>query len=305
MTGASSMTLTRSVVVGGGAVGSMFAALLGDAGSHVCVVDRAAPPHPQPGGAGFEQADIAAPTPRVLEELRGADLVVLALPEDVAIAAVGQVAGEMRPGALLVDTSSVKLAICGAMRAEASHLEAVGLNPMFAPSLDMAGRPIAAVVVRGGPRTTELFGVLARRGGRLVELAADKHDRLAAAVQALPHAAILAFGVALAELDVDPRELAQIAPPPCTTMLALLARIVSSVPAVYWEVQAGNPHGVAARASLGGAVSRLITTVDRKDEEAFARALLSAQHALGGQLPHYRDLCAAIFKKLAGSGELV
>jgi prephenate dehydrogenase len=290
------------VIVGGGGVGSMFAALLGDAGSQVCVVDLAPPPIPWPGGVAFEQADITAPTDRVHDALRRAELVVLALPEDAALAAVGAVAGVMAPGALLVDTSSVKAAICDAMRARGAHLEAVGLNPMFAPSLDMAGRPIAAVVVRGGPRTLGLFELLAERGGRLVELEADQHDRLAAAAQALPHAAILAFGAALAALGVDPRTLAQIAPPPCTTMLALLARVASGTPKVYWEVQIANRHGAAARDGLGAAVGRLIAAAGREDEEAFVQILRAGQGALGERLPAYRALCAAMFTELIRLG---
>jgi prephenate dehydrogenase len=268
----------RSVVVGGGGVGSMFAALLAGAGGQVCVVDCAPPRSALPGSAVFERADITAPTRRVVDELRRADFVVLALPECAALAAVDAVAGAMRRGALLADTSSVKTAICGVMRTRARHLEAVGLNPMFAPSLDMAGRPIAAVVVRGGPRTTQLLELLARRGGRLVELTAERHDQLAAAAQALPHAAILAFGAALARLDIEIRELEQIAPPPCTTLLALLARMVSGVPEVYWDVQVANPLGEAAREELGTAIARLMSATGRRDPEAFAILLDTGGH---------------------------
>jgi prephenate dehydrogenase len=293
--------IQRSVIVGGGAVGSMFVDVLGVAGSQVCVVDLAS--RTPRVGVDFERADILAPTQRVVDELRRADLVMLALPENVAVAAVGAVAEAMRPGALLVDTSSVKTAICDAILRHAPHLEAVALNPMFAPALEMTGRPIAAVVVHGGPRTDQLFAILAHHGAQLVELAADTHDRLAAAAQVLPHAAILAFGVALAELDVDFEQLMQIAPPPCTTMLALLARILSGVPAVYWEVQETNPYGAATRATLAGAVSRLVSMVERIDQDAFAHALHAAQRAFGRQLPYYRDLCATMFVRLVDTGE--
>jgi 7-keto-8-aminopelargonate synthetase-like enzyme/prephenate dehydrogenase len=285
------------VVVGGGGVGSMFAALLGDAGDRVCVIDRAPRPTPRPGEV-FEQGDITAPTRRVLDELRDAELVVLALPEDVALAAVEIVSSAMRPGALLVDTSSVKTAICDAMRTRAAHLEGLGLNPMFAPSLDPAGRPIAAVVVRGGPRTTRLLELLAERGGRIVELTADQHDRLTAAAQALPHAAILAFGAALAELDVDLRELERIAPPPCATLLALLARIVSGPPEVYWQIQIANPGAEAAREGLAASLGGLIAAADRRDGEAFAGLLRAGRRALGERVPAYRERCAAMFGTL-------
>jgi prephenate dehydrogenase len=51
------------------------------------------------------------------------------------------------------DTLSVKSRLCELLRSRGEDLEAVGLNPMFAPSLGLAGRPVAVVAERDGPRT--------------------------------------------------------------------------------------------------------------------------------------------------------
>ncbi|GIH63904.1 prephenate dehydrogenase/arogenate dehydrogenase family protein [Microbispora siamensis] len=310
--------LRRCVVVGGaGAVGGLFAEHLLRSGAEVLVVDPGAgaalaggPAEKALSGgpaektghgeARFLRGDITDIGPDLREEIGRADLVLLAVPEQVALAAVKQVAAAMRPGALLADTLSVKGPIADEILAHAGDVEAAGLNPMFAPSLGFAGRPVAAVVVHDGPRTRALLRLVETWGGRAVRLGAHEHDRLAAATQALTHAAVLSFGLALARLGVGVAELAAVAPPPHATMLALLARIASGTPEVYWDVQWANPQAAAARQALAEGVRTLAGLLDgRADGEAeFAAALGRLRDLLGPDLGFYRDTCAEMFGAL-------
>ncbi|MBB2748201.1 UNVERIFIED_ORG: prephenate dehydrogenase [Microbispora rosea subsp. rosea] len=305
--------LRRCVVVGGaGAVGGLFAEHLLRSGAEVLVVDPGAGEaagEALPGGpaertgsgeARFLRGDITDIGPDLREEIGRADLVLLAVPEQVALAAVKQVAAAMRPGALLADTLSVKGPIADEILAHAGDVEAAGLNPMFAPSLGFAGRPVAAVVIHDGPRTRALLRLVESWGGRAVRLGAHEHDRLAAATQALTHAAVLSFGLALARLGVGVAELAAVAPPPHATMLALLARIASGTPEVYWDVQSANPQAAAAREALAEGVRTLAGLLDgRADGEAeFAAALGGLRDLLGPDLGFYRDTCAEMFGAL-------
>ena len=80
------MTGKRCVVVGGaGAVGSMFVELLRDAGAEVCVVDLDGRDRPIPDGVRFRRADITQVADGLATELGAADVVVLAVPEQVAL----------------------------------------------------------------------------------------------------------------------------------------------------------------------------------------------------------------------------
>lgn len=285
----------RGVVIGGGAVGRMLARLLAGSGYRVDVIDAVAAPAAAMApsdGIRFASGDITDPGPSLTARLGRADMVVLAVPEHVALAALDGVAAAMADGALLVDTLSVKSRIVPAVHASAPHLEAVSLNPMFAPSLGLAGRAIAVVVVHDGPRARELLRLIGEWGGRTVRVTAAGHDRTAAAVQALPHAAVLAFGLALAGLDMDVRELDALAPPPHRALLALLARIVSGAPEVYWDVQSANPAGDSARAQLAGALAQLAELVDHGDRAGFGVALQQLRDFLGPELGHYREVCA-------------
>jgi 4-amino-4-deoxyprephenate dehydrogenase len=291
----------RSLVIGGGAVGTLFAGLLSGSGHRVEVISL--PPVPSPAvphgdGVRFIVGDITDPGPELAARIGKADMVVLAVPEQAALTALDSVAAAMADGALLVDTLSVKSRIVPAIGAAGPHLEAVSLNPMFAPSLGFAGRPVAVVAIREGPRSRHLLGLIGEWGGRVVPVAADEHDRLAAAVQALPHAAVLAFGLALASLRVDIAELGPIAPPPHRMMLALLARIAGGSPEVYWDVQSANPMGSPARAGLAEALRQLTGLVDRRDQAGFDAALERVRGFLGAELGNYQNACAQAFTSM-------
>ncbi len=291
---ADSGTVRVAVVGGAGAVGTMLADLARSGGDDVTVIDRVRPD----GDRAVLVGDVGAPSDRVRAALSDADIVVLAVPEAVALGAVPVVDRAMRPGALLVETLSVKTRIHRVLRDGAADRPSVGINPMFAPALGMPGRPVAAVVHRGGPAVDRFLGVVAGWGGRVVRLDAAEHDRVAAATQALTHAAVLAFGLALADAGVGVDELAATAPPPHTTMLALLARVGAGAPEVYHDVQAGNPDAAAARKALAAALARLSETVERGDEDDFAALMADAVRPLGDRLDSYRTTCAALFEQL-------
>ncbi|HET9059456.1 MAG TPA: prephenate dehydrogenase dimerization domain-containing protein [Acidimicrobiales bacterium] len=294
----------RCVVAGGlGGVGSLFVQLLLGTGARVSVVD----PLCSANGAGAQGAlyyrgDVATPGPAVREQLRAADIVVLAIPEPAAVASLATLTSTMRPGALLADTLSVKTPYLQALGRTAQALEILSLNPMFAPSLDMATRPVAVVSAACGPLSEALVGLLARQGARVVPLGADEHDRLMSAAQALTHAAVLSFGIALAQLGVELDALQRIAPPPHATMLALLARMCSSVPQTYWDIQAENPFAPAARRALAEACQELSRMVgdqaDAAPSEGFVGLFEQIGAWFGDDVPEWAQRCAATFQAM-------
>jgi prephenate dehydrogenase len=288
-------TIGRVVVAGGsGAVGSLFAERLQAAGNDVVIVDLAAPEPAHP-VTRFVRGDIGDPGAEVTDLVQTADAVLLSVPEPVALAGIGRLAGALRPDALIADTLSVKATIVPALRAAAKaagEAEALSLNPMFAPSLGFAGHPVASVVVRDGQRGRALRDLIEQWGARVVTVTADQHDRVAAAAQALTHAAVIAFGAALAELDVDIADLDRMGPPPHTALLSLLARIASGAPEVYWDVQAANPHAPAARRALARGVSQLTGVVEDGDRAAFGDLLDRLCGVLGPLQGAYRKRSA-------------
>lgn len=283
----------HTVVVGGaGAVGSMFVNLLRTSGRSVTIVD---PAQTSDGLRG----DVTRPSPAVRTALASADVIILAVSEGVALAALPILGALGRSDALIVDTLSVKSHLAARLR-RANHggRELLGLNPMFRPSLRLDGRCVIAVPYVDGPRSSAFLADLRLWGASVAVMDADRHDRLAAATQALTHAAVLAFGLALAELDVAIDDLIEVGPPPLQLLLALLARIAGGEPEVYWDVQAGNPYASATRGALSDANAQLNVAAD--DLEAFATLMKTTETVLGDKAEEMKLVCQDIFERIAG-----
>ncbi|MFF3773263.1 4-amino-4-deoxyprephenate dehydrogenase CmlC [Streptomyces sp. NPDC002232] len=286
----------RSVVVGGsGAVGGMFAELLREAGSRTLVVDLVPPPERRD---AFLTGDVTAPGPELAAALRDADLVLLAVHEEMALKAVAPVTRLLRRGALLADTLSVRTGMADELAARAPGVQHVGLNPMFAPAAGMTGRPVAAVVTRDGPGVAALLRLVEDRGGRPVRLSAEEHDRTVAATQALTHAAILSFGLALARLGVDAATLKETAPPPHQVLLALLARVLGGSPEVYGDIQRSNPRAASARRALAEALGSFAEAAgDGPDPaEGLDGVFEELRRFMGPELRASQDHCQELFR---------
>ncbi|EHK80399.1 prephenate dehydrogenase [Rhodococcus pyridinivorans] len=282
----------RVIVAGGcGAVGALLTGALREAGRQVLVVDPAA----APAAPGMLRADLTAPDTRLAAALDGADIVVLAVPDVVAGAALPVLARLLPPHTLLVETLSVKTPIAAALHTYRPGAPTLGINPMFAPDLGLPGRPVVAVRHHDAPVVTEFVAALRDWGATVVETTADEHDRITAAVQVLTHAAILAFGIALDRLDV-PDAAARVAAPPHTVLRALLARVSGGTAEVYHDIQLTNPYAVTARRALAGAVADLDAATDALPD--FAVLLDRARAALGDGQPAAAQLCGQLFAAL-------
>ncbi|MEU5843659.1 prephenate dehydrogenase/arogenate dehydrogenase family protein [Rhodococcus sp. NPDC047139] len=292
------MTGTGPVLVAGGlgAVGALLGAALRADGREVLAVDPTAvdPTAAAPAGAVL-RADITAPTAPLAAALTTADTVILAVPDQVAVAALPALAPLLKPDTLLVETLSVKTPIAAALRTHRPGGPAVGINPMFAPELGLAQRPVAVIRHGDGPAVAAFVAALRRWGAAVTEMSADDHDRLTAATQVLTHATLLAFGAALDRLDV-PAGAAATFPPPHTTLRALLARLGAGTGEVYHDIQRANPHAAAARRALADAVTELDAATG--SPSAFAAVLERGRRALGDSAPAARQLCAQLFAAL-------
>jgi prephenate dehydrogenase len=286
---------TVALIGGSGDVGRMLTTRLRADGNTVRTVDIR---FTDRSDADQVKGDIIDPSPELRAVVQAADAVILAIPESVALESIPFLVSELPEHALLVDTLSVKSRFDAALRESALRGGAVGINPMFAPSLGPEGRPVAAVTYLDGPGVEWFLSALSGWGSSVVRLDAEHHDRLTAATQALTHAGVLAFGLALADLGVDGAELTAVGTPPHLVSLALLARVGGGVPEVYRDIQAGNPYAGDARRALAAALATLTDTVEQGSEDDFAALMSRATSLLGDRSEPLARLCADLFTDL-------
>jgi 4-amino-4-deoxyprephenate dehydrogenase len=243
----------------------------------------------------FVTGDITSIDLPLAAEIGRADLVVLAVPEQVALACVEGVAGAMRPGALLVDTLSVKGRIVDTVRAKRFGVEAVSLNPMFAPALGIEGRPVATVVVHDGPRAQDLLRLLGSWGGRVVALSAYEHDRLAGAagtdarhgtrVRSRAHRSRCQHHRAECNRATTARHVARlIGPDHFRHTTGLLGRAVSQSTGARRTQGARRQYSPACRAHRHGNDVDFTAVFDR------------LHRFLGRDIARYRDICVCAFE---------
>lgn len=266
-----------------GAVGSLFARRLREAGWSVWGLDRRAP---EVELDALALADASAPDAAGRALLARSEAVMLCLPEEAALAALGSLPTSL---ALLVDTLSVKTPLFARLAGAELACEVLSLNPMFAPSVGFAGQAVVAVREREGARGDALVALLGAWGARVVTLSAEEHDRAAALTQAATHAALLALANAAGSLEA----LAAIAPPPHLLCLALAARMAFAAPETYWDIQRHNPYAREARRRLAAALSELDAAVEAGDEARFTALLADLGPRFGASFPALRAAAAA------------
>lgn len=293
--------LGRCVLIGGnGQIGRMFAGLLTTRGSVVTCIDPTQPPSSVLRKATWLPGDARRPDAAMTAAIGAADLLLVAVPEQVAAEAITAVAPLLSPGALISDTLSVKSGIAEVLERQVRGCEVLSINPMFSPVLGIAGQSVAAVPLAVGPRAAEFLDVLRAAGASVVEVTAREHDMITAVSQAATHAAVLAFGLAAGSLGVDIGVLTALAPPPHATLLAVLARIASGTPEVYWDIQHGNPMAAAARMALRDGVDRVSAAAT---EAEFADILAEVGDFLGPDAQaRLAQQCQHLFSLMAAEG---
>lgn len=252
-----------TIMVGGlGAVGQMLGRELGAGLGETVDLDIRSEVSP---------SDILAPTETEKELLARASVVVLAVPEEVAVKALPIVLPHLRSETLLVETLSVKSRFGKELTRNRPPCEVLGINPMFGPSLEIPGRAVGVVPYIPGPHSERFVSMIAAHDALLTELTPETHDQVGAALQALPHVLVLAFSRALAMLELNAPSTLQLTPPPANALLALAARVAGGSPHVYSDIQTSNPFAQSARDALGEAIAEVLEASG--DPDAFAALL--------------------------------
>lgn len=290
-------TSSRVVVLGGaGAVGGMLAGMLEQAGISTLCIDRHRPGY-QVDSVQLDLEGISTCDHRLFHD---AMAVVFALPECVALQLLPTILPLLGADVLVVPTCSVQGPFHETLKACAPGQPWMGVNPMFSPGLDVAGRSAVICLDDLNVPTLWLERLLSETGLVTRRMTVEQHDRTMALCQALPHAAVIAFGMALADSGADLATLLAIAPPPMRTLFALVSRILANPVEVYWDVQHENPHAAEQRTRLVNALTRLYQGVHEHDQQLFARQLSDVAYALGShRLSGARD-CEQLFRLLNG-----
>jgi chorismate mutase/prephenate dehydrogenase len=198
-----------------------------------------------------------------------AEIIMIAVPMEMAANVAGEVAPLVQPDALLCDINSLKEDVCEAMRADCRG-ETVGLHPMFGPTVHSLRRQKVVVCpVNAGPLADWFRAELGRMGMELIETDPVTHDRMMAIVQVLVHYSTLVMGEALRSTGVTVEESLRFTSPIYRLELAFVGRLFAQNPDLYAEIVMTNPQGGDARGRFLEAAARLNRMISNGQRDEF------------------------------------
>ncbi|MFB3137679.1 MAG: prephenate dehydrogenase/arogenate dehydrogenase family protein, partial [Phycisphaerales bacterium] len=203
------------------------------------------------------------------QAVREAEIVIVAVPMEVARSVVHEIGPHVRPEALLCDINSLKQSTCEAM-AQRCRAEAIGMHPMFGPTIHSLRRQKVIVCpVKPGPRTAWLRQELQQMGLELIETDPATHDRMMAVIQVLVHFSTLVMGEALRRTGASVEDSLRFTSPIYRLELAFVGRLFAQNPSLYAEIEMTNPYGDEVRRCFLDAAEALNRTIASGDREAF------------------------------------
>lgn len=206
--------------------------------------------------------------------LEGCDVLLFAAPIRHTVSIIGEYvrrAGARTREQLWLDVTSIKAAPVEAMLQ--SQAEVVGLHPMCAapktPSL--RGQVLVVCEARLHRWRDWLRQLLHAFGAEVVRATPEHHDQVMALVQGLVHAGHLAQARVLAAQPAPLSGLDALLPfrsPQFALDSAMITRILNGNPAIYEDIQYGNPHVAPVLESLAREVQAMLEQVKRGTDAA-------------------------------------
>ncbi len=257
------------IVGGGGQMGRLFEKMLTLSGYQVRIL---------------EQHD----WDRAADIVSDAGMVIVSVPIHVT----EQVIGKLPPlpkDCILVDLASVKNGPLQAMLA-AHDGPVLGLHPMFGPD---SGSLAKQVVVWCDGRKPEAYQWFLEQiqvwGARLHRISAVEHDQNMAFIQALRHFATFAYGLHLAEENVQLEQLLALSSPIYRLELAMVGRLFAQDPQLYADIIMSSERNLALIKRYYKRFGEAIELLEQGDKQAFIDSFRKVEHWFGDYAQRFQS----------------
>ena len=225
----------RALVIGGaGKMGRWFVEFLASQGFEVQVSDPSGVPPGASDVGDLRTADL------------GHDFIVLATPLGTTDRVLRELAMRRPPG-VIFDVGSLKSPLRSGLMTLKSHgCRVTSVHPMFGPD---SGSLAKQVVVWCDGRQPEAYQWFLEQiqvwGARLHRISAVEHDQNMAFIQALRHFATFAYGLHLAEENVNLDQLLALSSPIYRLELAMVGRLFAQDPQLYADIIMSSESNLA------------------------------------------------------------
>jgi prephenate dehydrogenase len=212
--------------------------------------------------------------------LRESSSVLISVPISITEEVVRKTIPELKPDALLLDITSLKVKPLATMLEHQG--EVLGLHPMCAPSeVGLINQPVVVCKGRHGPKAEAFVEILRDLGAKLREMDAQQHDKLMAIVQGLHHFYAIVFAHSLKALGISPEETMQVSSPVYELRTQLMGRVLGQDPNLYVDIELENPHVPGVLRAYAQSVEQFKDAIERGSREDCLAFFQQAVDAFG------------------------
>lgn len=205
-----------------------------------------------------------------------ADVVIFAVP----LHKMEQVTADLTPfshdNQLWIDIGSLKLKSIKSMLQ--SKAKVIGTHPLFAPNTGFHNQNVIICPARDtSDKKYEkvVMDLFVTMGAKITTMQADEHDRIMGVVQQLPHFVLIAWGLTLKELAIDPNKLQATSTPVFRLMKEALDKMSTQDPSIYHAIQKENLLTAENIALFNKNIGLLQTAIKQSDDKEFTKLLKS------------------------------
>lgn len=198
---------------------------------------------------------------------------------------------------LLVDLASVKNKPLQAMLA-AHRGPVLGLHPMFGPDVGSLAKQVVVYCDGRQPETYQwLLEQLQVWGARLHRISAVEHDQNMAFIQALRHFATFAYGLHLAEENVQLEQLLALSSPIYRLELVMVGRLFAQDPQLYADIIMSSENNLALIKRYYQRFGEAIALLESHDKAAFIDSFKKVEHWFGDHAQHFQAESRALLRQ--------
>ncbi|XBS70648.1 bifunctional chorismate mutase/prephenate dehydrogenase [Acerihabitans sp. KWT182] len=212
--------------------------------------------------------------------LADAGMVIVSVPIHLTVEVIERLP-PLPEDCILLDVASIKNAPLQAMLA-AHPGPVVGLHPMFGPD---SGSLAKQVVVYCDGRQPEAYQWLLEQiqvwGARLHRSSAVEHDQNMGFIQALRHFATFAYGLHLAEENVQLDQLLALSSPIYRLELVMIGRLFAQDPQLYADIIMSSESNLALIKRYYQRFGEAITLLEQGEKQAFINRFKKIENWFG------------------------
>jgi len=199
------------------------------------------------------------------EIVKGADVVIIAVPISVTEEVIHEVGPNVPEDALFTDITSVKQMPVDAMSEYSEQV--LGMHPMYAPSNSISGQKVVLCPEKG-KKWTEMEEFWEQNEADIHFTEPETHDKAMSLVQGLMHFSELVVADVIRKSELSGDDMEEFSSPVYQLITDLTARMLNQKPGLYGSIQAENPENEEVRERFIDSAEDIRELIG--DDEAFA-----------------------------------